>query len=55
MRQDLIKRHTPYLKRTISELLEELRQQSYYVIPNMEDDFRLEVALKLLSMQEYDV
>ena len=52
MRQDLIERHTPHLKRSIAELLNELRRQSYYVIPNMEDDFRLEVALKLLNMIE---
>jgi hypothetical protein len=48
--QDLIKCSSPYFKEDILELLKELWYQSYYIIPNLEDEFRLEVALKLLNM-----
>jgi hypothetical protein len=50
--QDLTKRSSPYFKEDILDLLKELWYQSYYVMPNMDDEFRLEVALKLLNITE---
>lgn len=52
MIQDLTKRNNPYFKNDILELLKEFWYSSYYIIPNMEEKFRLEVALKLLNMIE---
>jgi Methyltransferase domain len=52
MIRELTKRNRSYFKEDILGLLKELWYQSYYVMPNMEDEFRLEVALKLLNITE---